>query len=68
VNQGEFAMLKSDSEHIIRRAMEDTGAEFDDKQVEALSIMVMKIAGRLVEEAVAAWKPGRGGKPSFYTD
>jgi len=60
-------MLRSEAEHIIRPAMEDTGAEFTDEQIQALSTTIMKIAGRLVEEAVASWRRP-GSKPTFFTD
>ncbi len=61
-------MLKSDAEHIVRRAIEDTGAEFTDAQVQALAQLTLKIAGRLVEEAVASWKPGSGSRPFFFSE
>ncbi|HEY9869712.1 MAG TPA: hypothetical protein V6D08_11145 [Candidatus Obscuribacterales bacterium] len=61
-------MLKSDAEHIVRRAMEETGAEFTDEQVKALAVLVMKIAGRLVEEATASWRARPGSKPTFFSD
>ncbi len=61
-------MLKSDAERIVRRAMEETGAEFTEAQVLALSTICMKIAGRLVEEMAASWKPRPGSKPTFFTD
>ena len=61
-------MLKGDAERIVRRAMEETGAEFTEEQIQALSIVCMKIAGRLVEEMAASWKPRPGSKPTFFTD
>jgi hypothetical protein len=61
-------MLKSEAEHILRRASEDTGAEFSEEQYQALSIAIMKIAGRLVEEAVASWRPRPGSRPNFFTE
>jgi len=62
-------MLKSDAEHIVRRAMEETGAEFTDEQIRAMAIIAMKVAGRLVEEATAAWRRGApGSKPSFFSE
>ncbi len=61
-------MLKSDAEHIIRRAMEDTGAEFTDEQIKALAHLVMKISGRLVEEATASWHTKPGSKPTFFSE
>ena len=59
-------MLKSEAERAVRKAMEDTGAEFTDEQVEALSQLCLKIAPTVVEEAFANWRPGSGGKPTFF--
>lgn len=64
-------MLKSEAEHFVRRGMEETGAQFTEEQIQALSYMVMKIAGRMVEEAMSTIRPsqgGQGGKPHFYAD
>jgi hypothetical protein len=61
-------MLKSDAERIVKRAMEDAGAEFTEEQIVALAQMSMRIAGRIVEEMAASWKPRPGSKPSFFTD
>ena len=61
-------MLKSEAEHMLRRACEDTGAEFTDEQIQAISLAMMKIAGRLVEEAIASWRPKPGSRPNFFTD
>ncbi len=61
-------MLKGDAERIIRRAMEETGAEFTEQQVEALCMICMRISGRIVEEMAASWKPRPGSKPTFFTD
>jgi len=62
-------MLKSEAEHFVRRAMEDTGAQFTEEQVLAISQAIMKITGRMVEEAVSTIRPGKqGGKPSFFAD
>lgn len=59
-------MLKSDAERKVRRAIEDYSAEFSEEQIEALSDMILKIASTVVEEALASWKPGPGGRPSFF--
>jgi len=61
-------MLKSEAEHIVRRAMEDAGAEFTDAQIAALAKLVMKIAGRLVEEATASWRAKPGSHPTFFSE
>lgn len=59
-------MLKSEAERKVRRAIEDYEAEFTEEQIEALSDMIMKIASTVVEEALASWRPGSGGKPTFF--
>jgi hypothetical protein len=54
-------MLKSEAERVIRRALEDTGAQFTEEQIQALCILVNKIASTTVEEALASWRPSGGG-------
>lgn len=61
-------MLKSEAERIIERAAEDCGAEFSETQIKALAIAITKVAGRLVEEAMASWKAKPGSRPSFFSD
>lgn len=62
-------MLKSEAETMVRRAIENTGGQFTEEQIHALAQMVMKIAGRIVEEAFASYKPGvPGSRPSFFTE
>jgi hypothetical protein len=62
-------MFKTEAEHIIKRALEQTKAEFTDEQIKALSIITIKIAARVVEEAFSSSssKPGAQGKPNFFT-
>ncbi|MBX9878178.1 MAG: hypothetical protein K2Y22_06925 [Candidatus Obscuribacterales bacterium] len=61
-------MLKSEAEQMVQRAVEETGATFTPEQTEALAIAILKIAGRLMEEALATFKPGvPGSKPNFYS-
>ena len=58
-------MLKSEAEGIFRRSMEETEAEFTEKQVEAISRAIVKIAERMIEEAFSNWRPsGSGSKPN----
>lgn len=58
-------MLKSEAEHVIRQAIEETDAQFTEEQIQALCILINKIALRTVEEAFANWRPpsgsGKGG-------
>ena len=58
-------MLKSEAEHVIRRAMEDTNAEFTEEQIQALCVIVTKIANGTVEEALATWRPSGGARGNF---
>jgi hypothetical protein len=60
-------MLKSEAEHIIRQAIVETDAQFTEEQIQALCILINKIALRTVEEAFANWRPSSGsGKGGFY--
>jgi hypothetical protein len=61
-------MLKSEAERVIRRALEETGATFTEEQIAALCFLVTKIASVTVEEALASWRPGSGGRPNFFAD
>jgi hypothetical protein len=54
-------MLKSDSERMVRRAIEDTDAKFTEEQIQALSQMILKIVSAQVEEMLALWRPSGGG-------
>lgn len=60
-------MLKGEAEQMIRRVCEEHKKEMDDKEVEFLAEIVLKIAGRIVEEAVTNMSSSRpGGKPGFF--
>jgi hypothetical protein len=60
-------MLKGEAEQMIRRVCEDQKREMDDKEIEFLAEVVLKIASRIVEEAVTNMSSNRpGGKPGFY--
>jgi hypothetical protein len=55
-------MFHSDAEHIVRKALEETGATFTEEQIQAICLLVTKISSRTVEEAFANWSPkGSGG-------
>ena len=60
-------MLKSEAEHIVRRAIEEAGAKFSEQQIQALAMMSLKIAERIVEEAFAATKHVAGSPGTFFT-
>jgi ribosomal protein S7 len=60
-------MLKSEAERIVRRALEDTSAQFTQEQIDALCIMSVKIATTIVEEAIASLRQGSGRK-GFFSD
>ena len=61
-------MLKSEAELMIRRVAEETGVEFTDEQIAALALIVLKIAGRMIEEAFTSMQTSKPGqKPQWYT-
>jgi hypothetical protein len=61
-------MLRSEAENAVRRAMEETGAQFTDEQIAALAAAMVKIAGRIIEEALSTWnRNSPGGKPNFFS-
>ncbi|MDR3613764.1 MAG: hypothetical protein P4L53_09355 [Candidatus Obscuribacterales bacterium] len=55
-------MFHSDAEHIVRKALEETGATFTEEQIQAICLLVTKICTRTVEEAFANWSPKGGGR------
>ncbi len=59
-------MLKSEAERVVRRAIEDTGAQFTEEQIEAICQITVKVASTIVEEALASWRPSGGGRPQFF--
>jgi ribosomal protein S7 len=52
-------MLKSEAERVVRRALEETKAEFTEEQIQALSLICTKIASQIVEEAFANNRTGQ---------
>jgi hypothetical protein len=58
-------MLKSEAERVIRQTIEETDAQFTEEQIQALCIIINKIAIRTVEEAFANWRPSGGGKGGY---
>jgi hypothetical protein len=65
---GGTPMLKGEAENMIRRTCEENGKEIpSDEEVGFLAEIIMKIASRIVEEAVANWNTNKpGGKPSYF--
>lgn len=61
-------MLKSEAERVVRRAIEDTKANFTEEQIQAICQITIKIASTVVEEALASWRPGSSSKPHFFAD
>ncbi len=61
-------MLRSEAEQMVRRVAEETGVQFTDEQVSALALIVLKIAGRMLEEALSSFQTNKPGtKPQFFT-
>ncbi|MDZ4833497.1 MAG: hypothetical protein SGJ27_06930 [Candidatus Melainabacteria bacterium] len=57
-------MLKSEAERVIRKALEESDAQFTDEQITALSLIMIRITATTIEEAFANWKgSGGGGRP-----
>ncbi len=58
-------MLKSEAERVIRKAIEESEAEFTEEQIKALSLIMIRITNTTIEEAFANWKGsgGGGGRP-----
>lgn len=59
-------MYRSEAELVVRRAIEETGAEFTEEQIQAISIITTKVATTIVEEALSQWRPSGNAKPRFY--
>lgn len=61
-------MLRSEAEQMVRRVAEETGVQFTDEQVAALAMIVLKVAGRMIEEALSAYSSNKpGNKQQFFT-
>ena len=58
------AMLKSEAEQMIRRTLEETGAEMSDEEISLMAQVILKICGRMIEEALSTFRPG--SKASFF--
>jgi hypothetical protein len=60
-------MLKSEAEQMIRRVLEDNpGYEMTEEQIAVMAQIIVKIAGRMIEEAVSTMRSGQPGKPSQF--
>jgi hypothetical protein len=55
-------MFRSEAEHLIRRTIEETGAQFTEEQIQAISVITTKVASAIVEEALSNWRPGAVSK------
>lgn len=63
-------MLKTEAEQMIRRTLEESEPpyEMSEEQISAMAQIIMKICGRMIEEAISSWKPNtQGGKPTFFS-
>lgn len=59
-------MLKSETEHMIRRCMEETKAEFTEEQIQFLALALNKICQRIVEEAMSSSSSNKPGSRGFF--
>ena len=53
-------MLKSESEKILRRCMEETQAQFTEEQIKCLSLAILEVASEMIAEALSLFKPKSG--------
>ncbi len=58
-------MLKSEASRIIKNIIEDTGAQFTDEQLEAITQMFLRITQTTVDEALANYRPSSGGRGQY---
>jgi hypothetical protein len=58
-------MYRSEAELVIRRAIEETGAQFTEEQIQAISIITTKVAQTIVEEALAQMRPSGNPKSRY---
>ena len=55
-------MLRSETERMLRRCIEETGAEFTEEQIQCLALAFMKICERMIEEGFANNSGNSGGR------
>jgi hypothetical protein len=55
-------MYKTEAERVIKQAIKETGAQFTEEQIKALSVITTKIADRIVEEALASMPSNMGSQ------
>lgn len=61
-------MLKGEAEQMIRRSCEEHEKQMTEEEIAFMAEIIMKIASRIVEEAVANWNTNKpGSKPSFFS-
>jgi len=62
-------MLKSEAERLFRRCMEESNAQFTDEQVQCIVQALLKIGGRMVEEAMSSNRgSGNSRRPGYFAD
>ncbi len=55
-------MLRSESERILRKYMEETKAQFTEEQIQCLALALLKISEQITEEALALYRPKSTGR------
>lgn len=58
-------MYRSEAELVVRRAIEETGAEFTEEQIRAMSIITTKVATAIVEEALSQLRTSANAKQRY---
>lgn len=61
-------MLKTETEQLFRRVMQETNAQFTDEQVSCIVQAMLKICARITEEAMnnRGGNSGRGSGGGFF--
>jgi hypothetical protein len=55
-----LVMLKSETEKIIRRCIEENKAQFTEEQVKCLSQIILEITEEMIAEALSLYRPKSG--------
>jgi hypothetical protein len=59
-------MLKSEATRVIKNIVEETGAQFTDEQIEAITQMFLRITQTTVDESLANFRPSSSGGRGPY--
>jgi hypothetical protein len=51
-----LVMLKSESERILRRCIEETKATFSEEQIKCIALAIIEITDQMIQEALSVYK------------